>query len=88
MSFYLCIGRWCGLRFEIDYLTGIRIYLGWLSFGIVLYHLENMNSAAFSQLQMITQEYVLLANLVREKLPEDFNKLYPKEIFPKESEIN
>lgn len=88
MSFYLCFGKWSGLRFEIDYLTGIRIYLGWVTLGIVLFHMENMNAAAFSQLQYLTGEYLLLANLVREKLPEEFEKLYPKVDLPTDREIH
>jgi hypothetical protein len=77
MSFYMCLGKWSGLGIEINYITGIRVILGWLVFGIVPYHMENMMTSAISMGGKVMQEVMLLSALIKEKLPEDYEKLYP-----------
>ena len=40
LSFYICIGEWSGFKIDLMGTNVKRICLGWISFGVLLYHLE------------------------------------------------
>lgn len=76
MTVYFALGGWSGFNFTIDYYTGIRLSLGFIVFAISVYNLEVLIENSAYSMNSIIGELCLVKSLLKEKAPEDYEKLY------------
>jgi len=85
MTFYVCFGK-TDLSVNINWTVGIRISLFYVSICLLPTNIEQALISSLYQTDLATYQSMLLLELIKEKLPEEYEKLVPP--VPTEEELN